>query len=73
MLQSALRYRTLGEGEGHFKKPALPQRLLLARDSTLPRLEIQNARLRVTLWFSVEAKGVVAAPLLPGRVISMWH
>lgn len=54
---------TFGENDAQLEKSSLPQSLLLAWDTALPCLEIENA-LTISLWLCVEAEWVVSTPLL---------
>lgn len=62
-LQSEL---TIGKGDGHLEQTAFPYRLVLARDTTLPVLQVQDILL-CPRRLRIEAKGMIAAPLLPNR------
>lgn len=56
-------WRTIRKDQCDFEQTPLPQRLLLARYTTLPRFEIEAA-LRVASGFGVESERMVSSPLL---------
>ena len=53
---------TIGEYDAEFEQSTLPKSLLLAWNTTLPDLEIQDA-LVVTYRFRIEPKRMITAPL----------
>lgn len=56
--------RTIGKGHHQLEQAALPDGLLLSRNAAFPNLEVKHT-LGVLLGPSIEAKGMVLAPLLP--------
>ena len=54
---------TVGEGHGELEEAACPAGVLLAGDATFPDLQVEDT-LGISLRLSVEAEGVVLAPLL---------
>jgi hypothetical protein len=56
--------RTFGECELELEQPAFPRCPLLARNATVPLLQVENPSILVSCGFGIEAEWVVDAPLL---------
>lgn len=61
---------TIWEDDAELEETPLPEGLVLAWDSALPDLEVEDA-LGVALWLGVESKWVVTAPLLSEVIVSL--
>jgi len=55
---------TIRESQGELEQSSLPQGLFLARNTTLPRLQIEASPARRTNGLCVETEGMVSSPLL---------
>lgn len=62
---------TIREDQNQLELAALPDRLLLAWDATLPILQIEQA-LRVACGLRIEPKGMVLSPELSVTLSAAW-
>jgi hypothetical protein len=60
---------TVGKGNRQLEEAALPDGLLLAGNSALPNLQVEDTE-GILLGTRVEAEGVVFTPLLPAERMS---